>query len=87
MPALPLHRLTLAAAVLLALGCARASAQQTPATVASPPASWLGVGDVAPDFQLRGATRYGVLANPVRLSELRGETVVIAFFYRARTKG
>jgi peroxiredoxin len=28
-----------------------------------------------------------VLRDPVRLSDLRGKTVVLAFFYRARTKG
>jgi peroxiredoxin len=42
---------------------------------------------MAPDFVLPGATRYGVLRDPVRLSDLRGKTVVLAFFYRARTKG
>ena len=31
--------------------------------------------------------RYGVLAEPVRLSDYRGETVVLAFFFRARTRG
>lgn len=81
-----LHRLSLVAAALIVLGSIGASAQQTPAA-AAPPAPSLGVGDLAPDFRLRGATRYGLLATPVRLSELRGETVVIAFFYRARTKG
>jgi hypothetical protein len=45
------------------------------------------VGDVAPDFTLRGATRYGLLQTPVRLSDYRGSTVVLAFFYQARTKG
>jgi peroxiredoxin Q/BCP len=47
----------------------------------------LGVGEMAPDFELPGATRYGALANPVRLSDYRGETVVLAFFFRARTPG
>jgi peroxiredoxin len=42
---------------------------------------------VAPDFTLTGATRYGVLRDPVRLSDFRGKTVVLAFFYKARTKG
>ena len=51
------------------------------------PAPVITVGSVAPDFTLRGATRYGLLANPVRLSDYRGQTVVIAFFYKARTKG
>ena len=45
------------------------------------------VNDVAPDFALPGATRYGVLQAPVRLSDLRGRTVVLAFFFQARTKG
>ena len=45
------------------------------------------VGDVAPDFTLPGATRYGVLKAPVHLADYRGETVVLAFFYQARTKG
>ncbi len=47
----------------------------------------LEVGAVAPDFTLPGATRYGVLAEPVRLSDFKGKTVVLAFFFRARTKG
>lgn len=45
------------------------------------------VGAMAPDFTVTGATRFGLLAAPVRLSDLRGKTVVLAFFYRARTKG
>ena len=47
----------------------------------------LAVGDPAPDFALTGATVEGVLKDPVRLSDLRDQTVVIAFFYKARTKG
>ena len=47
----------------------------------------LEVGAVAPDFTMKGATRYGVLANPVRLSDFKGKTVVLAFFYKARTSG
>jgi peroxiredoxin len=45
------------------------------------------VNDVAPDFTLAGADRYGLLKTPVRLSDYRGSTVVLAFFYQARTKG
>ena len=48
---------------------------------------FLAVGEMAPDIQLNGATRYGVLTDPVRLSDFRGETVVLAFFFRARTPG
>jgi len=47
----------------------------------------LKVGATAPDFSMKGATRYGVLANPVHLSDFKGKTVVLAFFYKARTKG
>lgn len=47
----------------------------------------LEVGQVAPDFEVPGATRYGVLRDPVRLSDYRGKTVVLAFFFRARTRG
>jgi peroxiredoxin len=47
----------------------------------------LEVGTVAPDFSLKGASRYGVLANPVRLSDFKGKAVVLAFFYKARTGG
>ena len=47
----------------------------------------LEVGAVAPDFSLPGATRHGVLADPVQLSDYEGETVVLAFFFRARTRG
>ena len=50
----------------------------------SPP---LEIGAVAPDFSLPGATRYGVLAKPVRLSDFKGKTVVLAFFFKARTSG
>jgi peroxiredoxin Q/BCP len=68
----------LAAVALTALPTA---AQEPPRV--SPPA----VGDVAPDFAIPGATRYGLLKDPVRLSDFRGETVVLAFFFRARTRG
>ena len=47
----------------------------------------LSIGAAAPDFSLPGATRYGVLAKPVRLSDFKGKTVVLAFFYKARTSG
>lgn len=49
--------------------------------------SFLPVGTMAPDIEVRGATRYGALAEPVRLSDFRGETVVLAFFFRVRGGG
>ena len=45
------------------------------------------VGQMAPDFTAPGATRYGLLQEPIKLSDFRGKTVVLAFFYKARTKG
>jgi hypothetical protein len=48
---------------------------------------FLPAGQAAPEIELVGATRYGVLAEPVHLSDFRGETVVLAFFFRARTPG
>jgi hypothetical protein len=47
----------------------------------------LAVGATAPDFSIPGGTRYGILRDPVQLSDFRGKTVVLAFFYRARTPG
>jgi hypothetical protein len=67
----------IAAALLLALPAALAAQEPTP----------LAVGAPAPAFALTGATRYGVLRAPVRLSDFAGQTVVLAFFYKARTKG
>ena len=72
---------TLAAALVFA---ASAASAQQPAT---PSAALPEVGSAAPDFAMPGATRYGVLRDSVRLSDFRGKTVVLAFFYRARTKG
>ena len=71
------------AAFALGVTTAGGAAQARPDAAATPPA----VGHMAPDFSLSGATRYGLLASPVKLSDFRGKTVVIAFFYQARTKG
>ena len=45
------------------------------------------VGDMAPDFTLAAGTRAGVSAKPVTLSDLRGQTVVIAFYPKQRSSG
>ena len=73
-----------AALLLAAMLVGRGLGAQQPAEAAYPAPE---VGSVAPDFALPGATRYGLLRDPVRLSDHRGKTVVLAFFYRARTKG
>lgn len=75
-------RAMLTAPILAALAPAPAAAQQPAA-----PAPALAAGAVAPDFTLPGATRYGVLKAPIHLSDFKGKTVVLAFFYKARTKG
>jgi thioredoxin-dependent peroxiredoxin len=67
---------------LLALAVAAPAAAQAP----SEPA-YLPVGATAPDFSAVGATRWGTLGNPVKLSDFRGKTVVLAFFPAARTRG
>ncbi|MCI0432467.1 MAG: redoxin domain-containing protein [Gemmatimonadetes bacterium] len=58
--------------------------QQQAAQPTTPP---LEVGAVAPDFEIPGATRFGALRDPVKLSDFKGKTVVLAFFFRARTRG
>lgn len=65
------------AAALIAIASARAWAQD----------SGPRVGDVAPDFTLKGSTKDGLLPKPIHLADFRGQTVVIAFFPKARTKG
>lgn len=70
-------------ALCLTLIAAPLSAQ-TPPTPAAPP---LEVGALAPDFELPGATAHGVLRDNVKLSNYKGKTVVLAFFFKARTKG
>lgn len=64
-----------------------ALAAQSQATAVMTPVAALKVGDMAPDFVVPGATMKGVSAQPVKLSSLRGKTVVLAFFPRARTAG
>lgn len=77
----PSHILALAAGVVI--GAPMAHAQGAPAATYAAPE----VGTAAPDFSLSGADRYGLLRDPIKLSDFRGKTVVLAFFYRARTKG
>ncbi|MEO8880512.1 MAG: redoxin domain-containing protein [Gemmatimonadaceae bacterium] len=74
-------RRSLAAAAALAV-CTTAAAAQDPS-----PANVPNVGTQAPDFTAPASTRYGLLKNPLHLSDLRGKTVVLAFFPRSRTKG
>ena len=66
---------------------AAASAPTAPTAPATPALPVPAVGSMAPDFTLPGATREGLMSMPLSLSELRGRTVVLAFFPAARTRG
>jgi len=81
-----LATLSIAISASLATVGGLANAQQTSAAAMAAPAG-PAVNDVAPDFSLAGADRYGLLKTPVKLSDYRGRTVVLAFFFQARTKG
>lgn len=78
--------LSIAIGASLVVTGALANAQQ-PAAAASSVVKGPAVNDMAPDFSLAGADRYGLLKTPVKLSDYRGRTVVLAFFFKARTKG
>ena len=80
MKAFTIAALASAAAVLGAPH--RLSAQQP-----APASTAIDTGQMAPDFTVAGATRYGLLKDPVRLSDFRGQTVVLAFLFKARTRG
>lgn len=79
-----MHAASAALAATLALGASVSAAAAQDQPTLPPP---LEIGAVAPDFAITGATRYGVLRDPVRLSDFKGKTVVLAFFFRARTRG
>ena len=72
--------LGLAAALSAGALAGNASAQEAGAGL-------IEVGAMAPDIEMTGATRHGVLQDKIRLSDYRGETVVLAFFFRVRTRG
>jgi thioredoxin-dependent peroxiredoxin len=67
------------AAAIPAAGLAQA------APVAAAPV--LQVGDMAPDFTLPASTKEGVSSTPLHLKDMRGQTVVLAFFPKVRTGG
>jgi peroxiredoxin len=84
-----------AAALLFIAGIATA---QTPAPAtnaqapaaqpaAPPPPPEVDVGKVAPDFTMEWADAKGPIAKPLKLSELRGKVVVLAFYPLDRSSG
>ncbi|MEX2155512.1 MAG: hypothetical protein WD773_01595 [Gemmatimonadales bacterium] len=82
-----MRHLSLLAALAAAFPAVTAAQQVAAPAPPAPTAPPLEIGAVAPDFAMAGATRYGTLRNPVRLSDYKGKTVVLAFFFRARTRG
>lgn len=76
-----------AVAVLLVSSASvlKAGAQESPA--ATQQEQGPAIGEQAPEFSLTGASRTGVRPRPVKLRDFKGKTVVLAFFYKARTKG
>ena len=73
------YSIAFAALTLAALTSAGAQAALTAAPT-------LKVGDMAPDFTVAAVTKDG-LAKPFHLAAHKGETVVLAFFPKARTSG
>ena len=77
-----------AARLAVAVTLGAASAVSTTATTAqAQTAPALKVGDMAPDFTVAWVTSGGLEKKPFKLSEHRGETVILAFFPKARTSG
>jgi peroxiredoxin Q/BCP len=61
-----------------------------PATVqpaAPPPPAEIDIGKIAPDFTMEFADSSGPIAKPVKLSDLRGKVVVLAFYPADRSSG
>ena len=80
------HRRTIQIALAVLVGAtSRALAQEAPKPGSAAFAP--DTGTMAPDFTIPGATRFGLLKDPMKLSNFRGQTVVLAFFPKARTKG
>jgi hypothetical protein len=72
---------------VVALGLVAGALAAAPASVAAQDeVALLAVGEMAPDIEFVGATRYGVVGS-LHLSDFRGESVVLAFFFRARSSG
>jgi peroxiredoxin Q/BCP len=82
-----MRRVLVCVSVIGLVVAARSAASQAPAgnAPAAPPAP--EVGQMAPDFTAPWADASGPRAKPVKLSELRGKVVVVAFYPKDRTTG
>lgn len=70
----------LRAALLLAVAAPLLAQGTQQATPASPAQIIPAAGEMAPDFTIQWADRKGVKAEPLSLSKLRGQVVVLAFY-------
>jgi peroxiredoxin len=81
-----MRNMTIAAVTAaLAFSVVAAEAQSSAAAQTVPVAP--EVGQIAPDFTIPWADSSGARATPVKLSDLRGKVVVIAFYPADRTRG
>lgn len=76
-----------AAAVALLLPVVAAGAQSSAAGADAATPTAPEVGSIAPDFTAPWADASGARATPVRLSDLRGKVVVLAFYPLDRSSG
>jgi peroxiredoxin len=63
------------------------AAAQPPAAVAPAPPAEIDIGKIAPDFTLEWADAKGPISKPMKLSDLRGKVVVLAFYPLDRSSG
>jgi peroxiredoxin len=63
------------------------AAQPAAADTRPAPPPEIEVGKMAPDFSIQVANSAGIAAEPVRLSDLRGKVVVLAFYPADRSSG
>ena len=69
-----------------AIASAQAPAPATP-PASPPPPPEIDVGKIAPDFTMDWADASGPIEKPVKLSDLRGKVVVLAFYPADRSSG
>ena len=73
-------------ALLLTFACARAQKDVPLAPIPTTMQAAPDVGTMAPNFLFTPITKAGI-GKPTKLSDLRGQTVVVWFFPKARTRG
>jgi len=88
---MPHSRRLFVAALAASFAAHPAIAQTTPAATGAPsipaPPSEVEIGKTAPDFTMEWADSAGVRSAPVKLSDLRGKVVVLAFYPADRSSG